>query len=136
MIRIAEIHRYPVKSMLGERLMGATLTGQGIPGDRAWALKDESRGGLTGAKRFPELMGMSARFLSEPTAAQRSPAVRISRPGGETFTSIDDDADARLSRVLGSPVSIWPLQPAENLEHYRREAGPEDTDMTAAMREL
>jgi uncharacterized protein len=42
MIRVAEIYRYPVKSMLGERLMTTHVDELGIIGDRAWALKDEA----------------------------------------------------------------------------------------------
>jgi hypothetical protein len=135
-IRIAELYRYPVKSMGGERLTSAPLTAAGIPGDRAWALKDEVRGGLTGAKRFPALMSMSARFLAEPGPQRRSPDVRIEQPGGAAFTSSSPDVHERLSTALGSAVSLWPLVPAEQAEHYRREPAAGDTDPTAALREL
>lgn len=54
-MRVAEIYRYPVKSMQGERLMSAALTSAGIPGDRAWALQDQVDGGITGAKKLPSL---------------------------------------------------------------------------------
>jgi len=134
-MRIAEINRYPVKSMLGERLTEADLTEQGIAGDRAWALRDEVRGSLTGAKRFPALMSMTARFTEEPGMDNLSPEVRISHAGGE-LSSRSGDVDEHLSEALGHPVSLWPLLPADNLDHYRRTAVPEGTDMESALRKL
>ena len=70
---VTHLFRYPVKSMGGHSLSSTPLTVNGIPGDRAWALKDEERGGIKGGKRFPELLSMSASFVSEPTAQHVSP---------------------------------------------------------------
>jgi uncharacterized protein len=134
-MRIAEIYRYPVKSMLGESLDNALLGELGIPGDRAWALRDDVRGTLTGAKRFPQLMSMSARFAAEPDAAQRSPDVYMSHDG-QTLSSRSSDVNEALSEVLEHPVSLWPLKPAEDIEHYRRLPPPEGTDMESALRTL
>src|SRR2546428_51963 len=36
MMRVAELWRYPVKSLAGERLERAELTGNGIVGERGW----------------------------------------------------------------------------------------------------
>jgi uncharacterized protein len=136
MMRVGELYRYPVKSMGGERLMSATVDELGIVGDRAWALKDEQRGGLTGAKRLPGLMSMTARFVREPTAQDRSPEVRIRDSSGVEFESGSPDADARLSKALHHQVSLWPLQPADDEEHYRRRPPPPGSDMVAVMREV
>jgi uncharacterized protein len=122
--------------MLGERLSGAALGMAGIPGDRAWALRDEVSGGLTGAKKHPRLMGMSARFVREPAAGIRSPEVRIGGDDGLDVSSASGDVDARLSAALDHPVSLWPLLPAEQLEHYRREAVPDGVEPGQALREL
>jgi uncharacterized protein len=135
-IRVAEIYRYPVKSLLGERLMSTHIDQMGVIGDRAWALKDEQRGGLTGAKRFPALMDMSARFVREPTADARSPHVRIRDQHGNEFASDQADANAHLSRALDNAVSLWPLLPAEDAEHYRRQPEPQGSDPRAALREV
>lgn len=121
--------------MLGERLTEADLTGQGITGDRAWALRDEVRGSLTGAKRFPALMNMTARFAEAPGADNRSPEVLIRHAGGE-LSSRSGNVDEHLSEALGHPVSLWPLVPADDLAHYRRTAAPEGTDMESALRAL
>ena len=40
MATVAEIWRYPVKSMAGERLASSEVTDQGLVGDRRWALVD------------------------------------------------------------------------------------------------
>ena len=39
-ITITEIHRYPVKSMLGETPLKVMVSERGIQGDRAWATRD------------------------------------------------------------------------------------------------
>ncbi|HEX7037687.1 MAG TPA: MOSC domain-containing protein [Pseudomonadales bacterium] len=135
-MRVALIHRYPVKSMGGERLDAAFLGPAGIPGDRAWALRDEVSGGLTGAKKHARLMSLNASFLAEPDADTPSPAVRITDGHGLDVTSASGDVDARLSAALDHPVSLWPLLPPDRLDHYRREAAAPGTDRLAALREL
>ena len=59
---VAELHRYPFKSMLGERLAEAPLAEDGIRGDRAWAARDEGRGGIEGARKLPALLGCRFQF--------------------------------------------------------------------------
>ena len=63
-ITITEIHRYPVKSMLGETPSEVMVSERGIHGDRAWATRDEIRGGIRGAKKLPQLMLFSARSIA------------------------------------------------------------------------
>lgn len=135
-MHVIDIYRYPVKSMLGQRLEGCRLTADGLPGDRGWALKDETRGEITSAKRFAGLMDLSARFLAEPDADARSPAVEISTAGGEQFSSADPDVNERLSRLLDHPVSLWPVLPADADAHYRRAAPEPDADPEAGLREV
>ena len=58
-MRLAELWRYPVKSMAGERLEAAALTGDGLDGDRvAWV--EDPRGGLVTARTRPRLLGHHA----------------------------------------------------------------------------
>ena len=135
-MRLAEIHRYPVKSMQGERLMSAALQPLGIPGDRAWALRDENVGGLTGAKKLPALMGMRARLAAEPSDDVRSPEVHIDAGDGRRLSSAAGDIDTALSRALDHPVTLWPLLDAAQVEHYRREAPPEGVDEIEALRAM
>ena len=136
---VSDIFRYPVKSMRGERVASARITAEGILGDRAWALRDEARDGLTGAKRFPALMSMSARFQHEPDLEARSPPVTITasaEPGQAGISSEDADANDRLSALLEHPVTLWPLLPAAREEHYRREAPPPGSNPEEGLREV
>ena len=64
-MRVAELWRFPVKSLQGEQLGSATVTGAGIVGDRAFAIFDVATGlGLT-ARRIPELLDASARVVDD-----------------------------------------------------------------------
>jgi hypothetical protein len=55
-VRLAEIWRYPVKSMAGERLAAAELRPDGIEGDRVVQVWDE-RGRILTARTHPGLLG-------------------------------------------------------------------------------
>ena len=116
---VNQIWRYPFKSMMGELLDRATVGSQGLLGDRGWAVRDEVRGGIRGAKKIPALMQCQARYPQNPTTEHTGPA-EITLPDGTTFLSNVPDAADKLSRALDHQVSIWPIQPAENLDHYRR----------------
>jgi len=106
---VAQLWRYPVKSMAGERLEVVSITRRGIPGDRGWAVYDETRNGITGAKRLPPLRGCRARYLSEPAAGAASPPVEITLPDGMQVRTDSADAASRLSAFVGRPVSLRSL---------------------------
>lgn len=130
--RIGELWRYPVKSMKGERIDAAKLGTNGIPGDRGWAVRDEVRGGIRGAKKLAELMRCGARYLEEPEPG-RVPAPEITLPDGARLRASDAEASKRLSQALRNEVTLWPLLPAEKLDHYRRGA-PTHADFDQEMR--
>lgn len=135
-ICVTQLMRYPVKSMGGHTMDQTLLTPRGIPGDRAWALKDEERGGIKGGKRFPQLLAMQARFVSEPTAETVSPEVIITLPDGVSVSTSDSDINTVLSDQLGTAMSIWPLLPEDQLDHYKRPAMEPGTDVEAYFREV
>lgn len=114
----------------------AKLTELGIPGDRCWTLKDEERGGIKGGKRFPGLMGMSAVLTTEPDPANPSPAAEVTLADGTQLNSNDPNINAMLSDAVGAPVSLWPLLPKDQLDHYRRLPPEPGVDQEAAMREV
>ena len=118
---IKEIWRYPVKSMAGEQLDSTTVESLGIPGDRGWALRDETTGEITNGKRFPLLMQCAARYQTDPEGSTIPPA-DITFPDGSTTATDAGDVNERLSALLGQRVTLWPRLPADNLEHYRRKS--------------
>ncbi|MCP5058137.1 MAG: MOSC domain-containing protein [bacterium] len=132
--RIRSLHRHPVKSLGGEDRASVYLGAAGIPGDRSWAVRDEQRGGIQGAKKIPALMDCAAKFLEEPKDGQ-IPAPEICLPSGESFRADAGDAASRLGASVGREVTLWPLVPAEALDHYRR-AAPDDPDLEKELRAI
>ena len=122
---VSGLFRYPVKSMIGEALDQTVLGEVGVPGDRHWAVRDEQRGGIRGGKKLPQLMKFGA--------VSGAGAPTITSPDGETKSVSEDDINEWLSAKLEHPVSLWPLLPKEQLEHYRR-GPPDDEDFEAELR--
>ena len=118
-MKVDQLWRYPVKSMMGEALSSCPLGPVGLAGDRGWAVRDEERGGIRGAKKIAALMQFSARYLGEPDGP-----VEIGAPDDSVIASSEADRDERLSDALGHPVTLWPRRPPSDLDHYRR--GPAD----------
>lgn len=134
-MKVTHIYRYPIKSMGGNALASTVLSHNGIPGDRAWAIKDDTRGGIQGGKQFPVLMSCTARFLAEPDAEHPSRQAEIAFPDGTTHLTSDADINEKLSTLLSATVSLWPIVPKDQLDHYRRVGDP-GADMEAQLREV
>jgi uncharacterized protein YcbX len=131
---IRALHRYPVKSMAGESLAAATLGLAGIPGDRAWAVRDAAQGRIRGAKRYAILMACTARYADPPNATGSSPA-EITLPDGTRHGTGSTSIAAALSALVGEPVALSPLVPAEQLDAYRHGA-PDNPDIEAELRRV
>ncbi|MBL6812421.1 MAG: MOSC domain-containing protein [Luminiphilus sp.] len=122
---VTNMYRYPVKSMMGEALSEADIGKAGIAGDRGWAVRDEKRGGIRGGKKIPQLMTL---------AAQSGPAAPlITAPDGDSASASSEGINEWLSDKLNHPVTLWPLLPAEQLDHYRRGA-PDTEDFEQELR--
>jgi len=119
---VAQLWRFPVKSMAGESLERADVIPTGVIGDRLWAVRDEEKKCVTGGKRIPALMTCRARFLSEPAPdamGDRVPPVAIALPDGTELSSDRPDVHARLSDFLGRAVTLCPRRRADERAHYR-----------------
>jgi uncharacterized protein len=121
-MHVAEIWRYPVKSMIGEIVDHADLDATGIVGDRVWATRDLERGGIRGAKKIGDLMQCAARALDGGHAT-------ITLPDGEKVDTTDPEVHQRVSGAVGRRVRLEPLPSASDLEHFRRGAPDHDDVM-------
>ena len=104
--RITAIHRYPVKSMGGERLAVAPLTLQGIALDRMYAFVQ------AGSKsEFPWLTGRQAPemlFYSASVGPGKRPTVMVRTPEGAEFAADDPGLLAELEALAKRPVHCLP----------------------------
>lgn len=153
---IAEVWRFPVKSMLGERLDEVEVSSAGVVGDRGWALLDTEDGKVVSAKnprKWGRMLELRASYVEPPIADAPPPPVAIELPDGTSARSDDDDVDERLSSFLGRPVHLvsaapeqrtmeetWPdvdgLAPEAFIEGTRIDTGVADetvSDITMAM---
>jgi uncharacterized protein YcbX len=103
--RVAELWRYPVKSMLGERRNQMPITARGALGDRTWALRETATGRIASAKRFPQLLAFRARYEVEPTFTAPG-RIQISLPDGRTIYPDDLEASDIISDLLGHSVRL------------------------------
>ena len=133
---IAEIWRYPVKSMGGERIESSLLDANGILGDRGWAVRDREADETRSARQIPRLLQCAASYAEEPAVGRRSPRVSLSLPGDVSIDSEAEDLHERISAAIEREVSLTPLHAADDLEHYRRAPGDPNVDPMAVLREL
>jgi uncharacterized protein YcbX len=110
---VAELWRYPVKSMRGERLAASEVGWSGLVGDRVYALVDGESGKVCSAKH-PRLWGRLLEceaWYPEAPAAAGPCEVGIRLPDGTETGSRDPDVDARLSAFAGRRVSLTSVAP-------------------------
>jgi uncharacterized protein YcbX len=89
-MRVAEIWRYPVKSMAGERLRAAVISAAGIAGDRV-AHVSGPRGRIITSRTHPRLLGLHGSLGADgeplvdgrPWSAPESAAAVRAAAGGE-----------------------------------------------------
>jgi uncharacterized protein YcbX len=106
---IQRIHRYPVKSMLGEQVDVTAVDAAGLIGDRIYAIADADDGTIASAKlprKWGRLLTFRAELLAEPSPLEPLPPVRITFPDGASRRSDDPRIDAELSAALGASVRL------------------------------
>jgi MOSC domain-containing protein len=116
---IKELFRYPVKSMLGERLTEAEIGLKGMIGDRAWGLR-ETNGRIVTAKKWANMLSFRAVYEGTAESGELA-AVKITLPDGSSVHAGDPDASEVISHCLGRPVK---LERARSDEHSRAEIDP------------
>jgi uncharacterized protein len=99
---VAELRRYPVKSMGGEALPRVAVDARGLVGDRAYAVVDADGrfAAGKGSRRFrrrDEVFGYAAATLD---------GVVVVRRGDDAWPAGHPDLDAELSARFGDPVRV------------------------------
>lgn len=113
---VTALWRFPVKSMLGERLQALEVTARGVLGDRAYALIDQDTGKVVSAKSvklFPDLFKCTAAFVEQPRLGEAMPAVQISLPDGTSTRSDAADIDQVLSAFFKRNVKLAQVAPED-----------------------
>jgi uncharacterized protein YcbX len=90
--RVVALWRYPVKSMLGERLERAPLGPDGVQGDRGLALRDVETGRVLSAKKVSRLLEARARTDGR--------TVRVTLPSG-------DELDVEEAATTADRIGAW-----------------------------
>jgi len=110
---VKELFRYPVKSMLGERLERLEIGERGVIGDRAWALRESANGKIVSAKKFAHMLDLRAAYEAPPRENEPAP-IRINLPDGRTLHAADADASELLSAELGREVAIERMEAGQH----------------------
>ena len=126
--RIQSLHRYPVKSMLGETLQSAHLEPRGLRGDRLWAVEDDEGkfGSGKSTRRFRRMEGLlhySARYDGDQPLVLTPEARELLADGPECAA----DLSARIGRDLR-------ITREDHISHF--DEGPIHLVTTSALRLL
>src|SRR5215204_4423740 len=120
---VAEIWRYPVKSMGGEPLARSAVAARGLRADRMWAVRDAELDTFTTARRWPVLLQCSARFAEDSADRSAEPGdvldVIVTFPDGSEVSSSDPAIHDRLSEVIGKPARLESLPALAQKRRYR-----------------
>jgi uncharacterized protein YcbX len=97
-VHIAELWRYPVKSLQGERLDDAAVEVSGLSGDRRWGIVDRATELVLTARRVPMLLLASSRLTAD--------GVDLVLPDRDVLIAPSAHADDALSKWIGRPVTL------------------------------
>jgi uncharacterized protein YcbX len=108
--RIAEIWRYPVQSMQGERLVATEIGSTGLVGDRAYGIVDPDVAMVVssaqGRRKWRGIVTLAARYAEAPARNGHAAPIEIVLPDGTTLRNDQADVDSRLSAVLDAPAHL------------------------------
>jgi len=124
--RVAQLNRYPVKSLGGERPERIEVDRRGVVGDRLWAVTDPDGrfGSGKTTRRFRRMPG-----LLEMRAAYDGEVPVVTFPDGRPVWGDDPEVHAALSAHVGRPVRL-----AREGEVPHADEGPVHVVTTASLR--
>ena len=108
-MKLHEIWRYPVKSMLGERLDEVEVGPNGVEGDRRRAVVDAKTGVSLSAKRYADLLRCRA--------WTKGSEVMIGLPDGSELVADSPEATDGLSNLLGRRVTVRTAGAGHRVRH-------------------
>jgi uncharacterized protein YcbX len=127
-VKVVEIRRYPVKSLLGEVVPAADVGTRGLAGDRLWAVRDPD-GKLGSGKNTRRFRRMPGLFGLRASTAAPAPVVEL--PDGRRFAAADPAGHRAIGELLGRDVT---LAPEAAVPHH--DEGPVSVITTAGLRRL
>lgn len=107
-MRVAQVWRYPVKSMQGEQLPALDISLPRIAFDREWGVRDSASGEVLTARRTPRLLHAAARLDGD--------GVVITLPDGRQLQEDGEHTDLALSAFVGQPVHLARAKRDERVE--------------------
>jgi uncharacterized protein YcbX len=107
---VAELWRFPVKSMQGFLTDHLVLEADRVAGDRTWAVVDPAAGKVLSAKRWGKLLQATGGIDDDGT-------VVVTLPDGSTHPAGDPATDAALSAWLDHAVRLQPPPPGDGLPY-------------------
>ena len=119
---VAQLWRYPVKSLGGGQVEHSEIGPRGVLGDRLWAVRDLERDVTASARQLPVLLTATARYVAPVSADAgpgNAPEVEISFPDGTVLSSSDGAVHAKLSDLAGRDVRLTALPPAEDTSLHK-----------------
>ena len=101
--KVESLWRYPVKSLIGEKLKSLDIDARGVSGDREYAVSnsDGKFGSGKDTRRFRRVDGLFS--MSAKTAGN---SVSIKFPDGVVLTDKDSSMNDKLSKTLGQSVTL------------------------------
>jgi uncharacterized protein len=118
---VRELHRYPVKSLLGEQLEQGSLSERGLTGDRAYAFLDRETGKVASAKqpkRWSALLAARAHHGAQ--------GVQVTLPDGRSFAIDDAALPAAMEAWLGRAVHLVESPPPNTMIERVTPEGEDD----------
>ena len=101
--KVTSLWRYPVKSLIGEKLENLDIDARGVSGDRVYAVSnsDGKFGSGKDTRRFRRIDG-----LFSMSAEYSENGVSIKFPDGIVLTDKDPSMNSKLSLTLGQSVTL------------------------------
>lgn len=125
-MRVAQVWRYPVKSMQGEALDALDVDEERVPGDREWGVRDSATGEVLTGRVTSRLLQAAARLDDGD--------VVITLPDGRELRDADEHIDLALSSFIGTPVHLAHAKHDEQAAFETPVGFDEDTGAVARWR--